>query len=63
MIIITFYGVWKLVSQQPLTSGPLGKTTLAATEFVRLLEASGSVTAKQSNKTSEKRHKLFQRRV
>ena len=46
-----------------ITYWGLDKTTLAATEFVRLQEASGSVTAKPTNETSEKRHKLFQRRV
>ena len=46
-----------------LITNNFGETTLAATEFVRLLEASGSVTAKPTNETSEKRHKLFQRRV
>ena len=32
--------------------------TLTATEFVRLLEDSGSITAKQSNGTTENTHYL-----
>ena len=42
-----------LLSCSPWYQQPEGDTTLAATEFVRLLEVSGSITAKQSNGTTE----------
>ena len=49
-MITVFLGRVRLLSLLQQSEG----NTLAATEFIRLLEASGSVTAKQSNGTREK---------
>jgi len=45
-------GFWAAYGCYPCYNNPEGNT-LAATEFVRLLEYSGSVTAKQSNGETE----------
>ena len=49
-VITGFLGRLSLLSLLQQSEG----NTLAATEFIRLLEASGSVTAKRSNGTREK---------
>ena len=49
-VITGFLGRLGLLSLLQQSEG----NTLAATEFIRLLEASGSVTAKRSNGTREK---------
>ena len=48
-VIKEFWGRLKLLFLLQQIKG----NTLAATEFIRLLEASGSITAKQSNGTRE----------
>ena len=47
--VIRVFGPLKLLSLLQQSEG----NTLAATEFIRLLEVPGSVTAKQSNGTRE----------
>ena len=49
LVITGFLGRVRLLSLLQQSEG----NTLAATEFIRLLEASGSVTAKRSNGTRE----------
>ena len=48
-LVIRGFGPLKLLSLLQQSEG----NTLAATEFIRLLEVPGSITAKQSNGTRE----------
>ena len=60
-LAVVFYGVfvitrfWAAYGCYPCYNNPEGNT-FAATEFVRLLEVSGSITAKQSTGTRENTH-------